>query len=429
MTNAQTVLDRLRPEIVAFFEARERDPAADADRRVPLNAPTFGAAEVLEALDSLLSQNVTMGEKTARFEREFAAHVGARHAIMVNSGSSANLLMLAALVNPACPTAWRLSPGDEVLVPAVTWSTTLWPVVNMGLVPVLVDADLQTLNLSVEAARRAIGPRTKAIFVAHLLGNAADMNGLTALAKAHGLLVLEDSCEALGTTYFGAHTGRFSLAASFSFFFSHHITTIEGGMVVTDDDELAELVRCLRAHGWTRNLKNRAAVEARYPELDPRFLFVNVGYNLRPTELQAAFGLHQLPQLEGFNARRRAHADQMRRGLEAVGEHLQLIEPTVGAHHTWFGFPVLVRDPDPTTRGRFVAHLEGNGVETRPIVAGNLARQPALQSVEHRLGGDLVNADTIMRSGVYWATHPSLTVAQIDHLVRVVRSFFAGGPG
>lgn len=425
MSTYKLLLDRFRPEIDALFDARANEEQAAG--RLSLNAPTFGAAEVLEALDSLLSQNVTMGEKVARFETEFARYIGTKHALMVNSGSSANLLMLAALANPLCPAASRLAPGDEVLVPAVTWSTTIWPVVNMGLVPVLVDADQRTLNMSVEAARTSIGPKTKAIFVAHILGNAADMDGFQELARERGLLLLEDSCEALGTTYKGKLTGRFSLLASYSFFFSHHITTIEGGMVVTDDDDLAELLRCLRAHGWTRHLKKREAVEAQYPKLDPRFLFVNVGYNLRPTEIQAAFGIHQLPKLAGFNAVRRERAAQMRRGLEDLSDELQFIEPTEGVDHTWFGFPVLLRGADAATRQRFVTHLENHEIDTRPIVAGNLARQPALKLFPHRLGDALPNAEAIMESGVYWAAHPSMTTEQVEHVVRTVRAFFESG--
>lgn len=427
MASVKSLLDTIRPDLAAYFNqvAAESDEADTT--RLMLNAPTFNEDEVLEALDSLLSRNVTMGQKVALFEEMFAHYIGTRHAVMVNSGSSANLLMLAALANPLCPPELRLHPGDEVLVPAVTWSTTLWPVINLGLVPVLVDADLRTLNMSVEAARRAVTARTKAIFVAHILGNAADMDGFRALAKEKNLVLLEDSCEALGTSYRGQLTGRFSVAASFSFFFSHHITTIEGGMVVTDNDEVAELLRCLRAHGWTRHLKNRSAVEALYPHLDPRFLFVNVGYNLRPTEIQAAFGLHQLPKLEAFNTCRRQAAAAMREGLSSVGAALQFTEPTEGAEHTWFGFPVLMGPSHAKRRSEFVAYLQQNRIETRPIIAGNLARQPALKLFEHRLGGPLPNAELIMDRGVYWASHPTMTEPQVSHLINTVTRFFAGG--
>jgi CDP-6-deoxy-D-xylo-4-hexulose-3-dehydrase len=394
--------------------------------RVPLNAATFGADEVSEALHSLLTQNVTMGAKVARFEAQFAAYLGVRHAVMVNSGSSANLLLMAAAANPLRRESERLRAGDEVLVPAVTWSTTIWPVLDAGCTPVLVDANPRTLNMSVEAARQAIGPRTRAIFVAHILGNAADMDGLRTLAREKGLLLFEDSCEALGTTYKGVPTGRFSSAATFSFFFSHHITTIEGGMLVTDDDEFADLCRSLRAHGWTRHMRAREELEARHAEIDPRFLFVNVGYNLRATELQAAFGLHQLPKLEGFNRARQRIAARYRSAFADLGDKLQLIEPTDGVEHTWFGFPVLLTTAAGARRADLVRHLEASGIETRPIVAGNMARQPAFRHFPHRIAGDLSVADAVASRGVYWACHPTMSEGEVDQVIGAVRRFFGG---
>ncbi|MEW6284199.1 MAG: DegT/DnrJ/EryC1/StrS family aminotransferase, partial [Candidatus Eremiobacterota bacterium] len=216
-------------------------------------------------------------------------------------------------------------------------------------------------------------------------------------------------------------TGRFSLAASFSFFFSHHITTMEGGMAVTDDDDLAELFRCLRAHGWTRQLRDRQAHERRHSELDPRFLFVNLGYNLRPTDVQAAFGLHQLPRLEDFNRRRAGLAARLCLALESLSQHLQLVRPTAEVEHTWMGFPVLLRRD---RRPEFVAHLEARGVETRPIVAGNLARQPALAHFPHRVAGRLEAADAVMRRGVYWGLHPGMTDEDVDYVARTLEDFF-----
>ena len=416
-TNKQ-ILQRIRQEIEPVFSA-----SFFADDQVPLNAPTFGTDEVMEAIECLLSQNVTMGDKVKAFEAQFAEYLGVRHAVMVNSGSSANLLVLAAATNPAWSSPLRLQAGDEVLVPAVTWSTTLWPVINMGCVPVLVDADPKTLSMCPKAAARAITPRTRAIFLAHILGNACDMQAYKDLAANHNLLLLEDSCESLGTKFRGLPTGRFGLAATFSFFFSHHITTIEGGMITTDDDEFAELLRCLRAHGWTRHMSNRKEIEARYPHIDPRFLFINVGYNLRATEIQAAFGLHQLPKLADFNVRRRQIAHQLLERLQSVRE-LDFIAPTADTEHTWFGFPVLMKPEFADRHAGFVAHLEKNGIETRPIIAGNLAVQPALQLFPHRLGGPLPGADRIQKTGVYWGSHPMMTQKQIDHIANQVLAYF-----
>ena len=419
-----SVLSSARDNITEYFN-QISPPVLN---RVPLNLPTFGADEVLEALESLLSQNVTMGKKVARFEEEFAAYSGVRHAIMVNSGSSANLLIMAAASNPLRDAKFRLSPGDEILVPAVTWSTTLWPVIQMGCVPVLVDAEINTLNMSVDAARKAIGPKTRGIFLAHILGNAADMDGFRALAMENNLILFEDSCEALGTTYKEKKTGSFSTAASFSFFFSHHITTIEGGMVVTDDDQFADLCRCLRAHGWARHMHSRATHEQNSPNIDPRFLFVNIGYNLRPTEIQAAFGIHQLPKLEGFNRRRREIAEYLLARLSHLSDQLDFVEPTEGVVSTWFGFPVLLSSAWASHKAALVEHLELNGIETRPIIAGNLAVQPALKLFEHRVAGELPNAQAIMGRGVYWGSHPLMENSELDYVVKTLNDFFEGRP-
>ncbi|MEY2532094.1 MAG: CDP-4-dehydro-6-deoxyglucose reductase, partial [bacterium] len=255
----------------------------------------YGADEVSAALDCLLDQQVTMGERVREFEQAFAEFMGSRHAIMVNSGSSANLLAMSVLASDRIPNGLR--PGDEVIVPAVTWATTISPVLQLGCVPVLVDIDADTPNRRPQDLADAISPRTRAIFPVHLLGNPIDMPALMDVAAEHDLMVIEDTCESLGSTIGGRKVGSFGQFGTFSFYFSHHITTIEGGMLVTDDDELADLARSMRAHGWTRDMSNRDELEAASPWIDPRFLFVNLGYNLRPTELQAAFGLVQLGRL------------------------------------------------------------------------------------------------------------------------------------
>jgi CDP-6-deoxy-D-xylo-4-hexulose-3-dehydrase len=420
MTSLEQLLEQFRQQTRAYLAQK---PAPD-QVRIPLNAPTFNEDEIVEAVHCLLTQNVTMGEKVRTFERQFAEYLGIRHAVMVNSGSSANLLAMAALANPLCPARYRLQPGDEVLVPAVTWPTTLWPVINLGLVPVLVDADPRTLNLDPAAARAALSPKTKAIFVAHILGNAADMDALQALCRERNLVLLEDSCESLGTTYRGKYTGHFSVAATYSFFFSHHITTMEGGMVVTNDDALADLFRCLRSHGWSRHMHAHREYERAHPDIDPRFLFINIGYNLRATDVQAAFGLHQLPKLAGFNAQRRQLAAAMIAGLRPLAAELQLIEPTDGVEHTWFGFPVVLRERHRSRRKEFVRYLEDYGIETRPIIAGNLARQPALAHYPHRIAGTLDHAQAIMEGGVYWGIHPFMTQKEVEYVLKVVREFF-----
>jgi len=371
----------------------------------------------------LRSGRVTMGARCAEFEAMFAAYMSGGEAIFVNSGSSANLLAFFALANHAAPRRpgkRRFFPGAEVIVPAVTWSTTIWPIVQCGAVPVLVDSDPLTLQLDMKAMRAAVTDKTFAVCPVHVLGNTVAMEQVLAFAADHGLWVVEDTCEALGSRYQGQPAGTFGDIATFSFFFSHHITTIEGGMVTTRDPDLAELLRCLRAHGWTRDLKRRRELEAENPGIDPSFLFVNTGFNLRPTEINAAFGLIQLPKLDGFNRRRKEIAAEWIRRIQPMIDDstLRPFLITPGADAAWFGFPVICRDRK--TRDDLKLHLKHCDVESRPIICGNMARQPGLLNVPHRVCGDLPGADHIMERGLFWGAHPMMTDAEVDHVAESV---------
>ena len=393
--------------------------------QVPLNASTFGDEEIDSAIEVLRSGRVTMGARCADFEADFAAYMSGRESIFVNSGSSANLLAFFALANHDAPRRSDkrpFSPGAEVIVPAVTWSTTIWPIVQCGAVPVLVDSDPLTLQMDLDAMEAALSDRTFAICPVHVLGNTVAMDRVMKFAAKHRLWVVEDSCEALGSRYRGTPVGGFGDISTFSFFFSHHITTIEGGMVTATDPEMAELIRCLRAHGWTRNLKNKAEVEARHPMIDPRFLFVNVGFNVRPTEINAAFGCIQLRKLDAFNIRRREVATEWtRRFGDLIGKGtLQPMEPVDGAEAAFFGYPVVCRDP--ATRNVLRNALEAGGVETRPVICGNMARQPAFANVQHRIAGSLAGADRIMDCGLMWGSHPMMTAEEVDYVAELVLS-------
>ena len=404
-----------------YFAAAE--PPAPGAPRLPLHVPSYGADEVNEAIASMLSSRVTMGDKVARFERLWAEYLGAAEAVMVNSGSSANLVAVAALVNPSFPRP--LVPGDEVIVPAVAWSTTYFPLVNAGLVPVLVDVDLDTFTIDPEAAARAIGPRTRAILPVHLLGNACDMRALGALAERHGLVMIEDSCEAHGARFEGKPVGTFGAFGTFSFYFSHHISTIEGGMVVTDDVHLADLARTLRAHGWIRDVKRRPTVVD--APIDERFLFVNLGYNLRPTELQGAFGIHQMPKLEPFIKIRRDNVEHWNAALRRHGRWLRECpgRDTAGSRSVWFGYPITVRPQAPFTREALVEFLEGRGIATRPIMAGNFRDQPAIRLFPHRLAGSLENAEHVMRQSFFIGNHHAISDADRAYVVTCLDEFMA----
>ena len=385
--------------------------------------PSYGADEVNEAIDSLLSTRVTMGDKVRRFERLWAEYLGVAEAVMVNSGSSANLVAVSALVNPGFPRP--LAPGDEVIVPAVAWSTTYFPLVNAGLVPVLVDIDLDTFTIDPEAAARAVGPRTRAMLIVHLLGNACDMRALGALAERHGLAVLEDACEAHGARFEGKAVGTFGAFGTFSFYFSHHISTIEGGMVVTDDADLADLARMLRAHGWIRDVKRRPSIEA--APIDERFLFVNLGYNLRPTELQGAFGLHQMAKLEPYIKMRRDNVEYWNVAVRRHGRWLRECpgRDTAGSRSVWFGYPITVRPEAPFSREALVEFLEGRGIATRPIMAGNFRDQPAIRLFPHRIAGSLERAEHVMRQSFFIGNHHAISDADRAYVVACLDEFMA----
>jgi CDP-6-deoxy-D-xylo-4-hexulose-3-dehydrase len=391
--------------------------------KIALNESTFGTEEINLAIEVLHSGRVTMGQRCEEFESAFSAYLGSGESLFVNSGSSANLLAFFALANHAAPVRpgkRRFQPGAEVIVPAVTWSTTIWPVIQSGAVPVLVDCDPETLQMDMAAMRAAVTPRTFAVCPVHVLGNMVDMERVLAFASEYQLWVVEDTCEALGSRYKGQPAGTMGDIGTFSFYFSHHITTIEGGMVATRDPELAELIRCLRAHGWTRHLKRRREIEAQYPEIDPAFLFVNIGFNVRPTEINAAFGLVQLRKLDGFNASRKTIAARWTELFRPLIES-RLIRPmraTAGADAAWFGYPVVCRDRE--FRDALQLRLQELNIETRPIICGNMARQPAFAHVPHRIAGSLSGADTIMDCGLLWGAHPMMTAAQVDYVAAGV---------
>lgn len=399
-------------------------PEAPSPYRLPLTANTFGDHEIAAALEALVRGPMTMGPRVAAFEAAFAQAHGAADAVFCNSGSSANLLALAVLARPQGPDRSPvLLPGDEVIVPAVTWSTTLWPVAQMGAIPVLADVDPATLNVTVESVERALSAKTRAVFIAHILGNPAPIADIAELCRQRGLILIEDVCESLDAEIDGKLCGTFGRMGTYSFYFSHHICTVEGGMVVCQDPADGDLLRIQRAHGWTRNLpdSSKRAYEQRFPDVDPRFLFVDSGYNLRGTDVQAAIGLVQLARRQDFLARRRHAAAQY---MAARDRHPDVFVPmrwAPGASH--FALPLVLQPGLGVTRSDLGAFLERNGVENRPLVAGNLARQPALQHVPHRIAGPLTGADALHERAMYVGIHPNVSDSDVAVLVELLDRF------
>lgn len=367
---------------------------------LPLALPTFGAEEVAEAIDSLLTGWVTMGEKVRRFEESFAAWVGVEHAVMVNSGSSALLVMLSALVEQG-----RLVLDQEVVVPAVGWSTSLFAVHQAGLTPVLVDVDADTLCLEGTLERPALA--------VHLLGQPS---------QVQSPLLLEDACGAHGATVQGRRVGSLGHAGCFSFFFSHHMTTIEGGMVVTDDAALADRLRSVRAHGWIRERTDRAALAAQHPDTDPRFLFVSAGYNLRPTEISGAFGMHQMRRIDDIVAGRTANHEDWCAAIADLRLPVRAFPAAPGTTHVGFGFPLLLSEDAPLSRPDLCAFLEARGIATRAISGSNLARQPALQHLPRvRIEGPLPVADAVHERGLFVGQGHTFGSEQRDLLCSTLR--------
>ncbi len=419
--NKTEIKDKIGELVKEYFSQGKKEEFIPGETRIPLNIPSYGWEEAYEAIESILTTWVTMGKKVKQFESLFADYVGVRHAVMVNSGSSANLLAMSVLTNPQ--TQNRIKTGDEVITPAVTWATTVFPILNCGAVPVLVDVDLDTFNINVEEVERAITSKTRAIMPVHLLGNPCNMKRIMEIAEKNNLFVIEDACEAHGAEFDGRKVGSFGHLATFSFFFTHHISTIEGGIVLCNEEEYSELAKMLRVFGWVRDLKDRDEIAKKYQGIDHRFLFINTGYNFRPTEIQGAFGIHQLKKLDKFIETRRDNASYWTNNLREYSDYLCLPEEKKGTKHVWFGYPITVKTDAPFTREELVSFLESKGLETRPIMAGNIDEQPAMRLFDYRKVGDLENARIITRGSFFFGNHQGIGKEEREAVVEYIREF------
>jgi len=390
--------------------------------KIPLAFPPYGANEVYEALDSMLKLKTTMGDKVRKFESEFARYVGTKYSIMVNSGSSANLLALSILTNPLLRNK-RIKTGDEIITPAVTWPTTVYPISNVGAIPKFVDVNLDDFSINVNEIEDAITKKTKAVMLVHLLGNPCDMRRIKKIVKQHNLWLIEDACEAHGAKYYQTHVGAFGDLSTFSFFASHHITTMEGGMVLTSNKTLYELGKSLRAFGWVRNLDSRKTLWKKYQKIDPRFLFVNVGYNFRPTELQGSFGIHQIKKLDNLVKIRIKNAVFWNNKLSSCDEFLIL--PKLKSHYkkSFLFYPLTVIKNNYFSKQELVNHLEKAGIETRPVMAGNILEQPVSKILKFRKNSNLKNAQYIMKHSFLIGNHHKIKEPQREFIANTIINF------
>jgi CDP-6-deoxy-D-xylo-4-hexulose-3-dehydrase len=413
-------LDKIRPYIQDHFKNQKRE-FVPGKTRIPLSIPTYGPEEVEEALESLLSTWVTMGSKVKKFEDAFAQYNGSKHAVMVNSGSSANLLALSALTNPLVND--YIPKGSEIITPAVTWATTVYPISDVGCTPVLVDVDPKTFNIIPDEIEKAITEKTRAILPVHLLGGPCQIERIKKIADIRDLYVIEDTCETTGGEVHGKKTGSFGDMGTFSFFLSHHISTIEGGIIVTDDDPLYEYLKAMRAFGWVRDLREKENYSSANKGIDPRFLFVTHGYNLRPTEIQGAFGIHQIKKLDNFIEIRRNNADYWKRRLTPYKDVLTLPVEEPGTRHVYFGYPLTINLKAPFTRKQLIDYLEARLIETRPVMAGNMAEQPVMKQLPHRTGGSLPNSRMIMRQSFFFGNHTGIGEREREYIADSIIEF------
>ena len=388
---------------------------------IPLIKPTFGPDEIIESLDSLLTTNVTMGAKVKRFENLFSKYLNSDFASMINSGSSANLVALSALTNPGF--SRRIKKNSEVITPAVTWATTVYPINNLNLKPKFVDIDLENFCMKTDDLDKAVSSNTSLLLPVHLLGNVCDMSIIKEEATKKDLLIMEDCCEAHGAEFKGKKVGTIGDIGTFSFFLSHHITTIEGGMIVTNNESLHELSKALRAFGWIRDLKHKDQLIKKYPKVDPRFMFVNMGYNLRPTEIQGAFGIHQIKKLEKFIKIRNENRKYWSKKFLQYEDFFIITKQDPRTRSVDFCYPLTIKKNSPFSRDSLLKYLQKKKIETRPIMSGNFLEQPVIKYISHLKHGKLDNSKLAMKNSFFFGNHHEIGKQEREYVVDIIAQF------
>tara|TARA_B110000977_G_scaffold201338_1_gene295441 strand:- start:22402 stop:23598 length:1197 start_codon:yes stop_codon:yes gene_type:complete len=381
----------------------------------PLLKDAFSKSDLMAAQKVIKSGQLTMSKVTKKFELEFAKKIGSKYALMVNSGSSANLLATFAACNPYRKNIFKR--GDEAILPSLCWSTSLWPLVQAGLKPVFVDVNPETLNVDVKDIIKNITKKTKLIMAVHVLGGCTDMKKLIQITKKKKIILIEDTCESLGSTFNKKKLGTFGDFGTYSFYYSHQISSAEGGMVVCNNYNDYSILHSLRSHGWTRNLK----VEKKFNKFDKRFIFYNMGFNLRPTDITASIGFNQLKRLKTFQKQR----DQNRKKILDAIKHSKLWKNQFSFQKihekcdpSWFGLPIMINKKYSKSKNKFIDYLEKSGIETRPIISGNFVNQPAIKKFNlNKKNKKFPNAQIIEDTGFFIGLHTKkITTKEVNYL-------------
>jgi CDP-6-deoxy-D-xylo-4-hexulose-3-dehydrase len=406
-------------------------PFVPGESEIPVTGKVFGAPELEAAVKASLDFWLTSGPHTERFEKALAEKMTMRHAVMVNSGSSANLLALSALTSPKLKDR-KLKPGDEVLTVAAGFPTTVTPILQNGLIPVYVDVNLETYVASNESILSAITPKTRAIMMAHTLGNPFDLEFVSALCKENGIWLIEDGCDALGGTFNNKLIGSFGELSTLSFYPAHHITTGEGGAVLTRKAALKPILESIR--DWGRDcwcapgcentcLKRYEWTLGELPQgYDHKYTYSHLGYNLKSGDIQAAIGLAQLDRLDVFVEIRRRNWEYLFRGLSDLSEFLILPKATLGSKPSWFGFAITIKNESNKNRNEILKDLNAANIATRLLFGGNLLRQPAFIGTPRRVVGDLNNTDKIMNDTFWIGVWPGLTLQMLDYVIETLHN-------
>jgi CDP-6-deoxy-D-xylo-4-hexulose-3-dehydrase len=370
-----------------------------------LTESVLEGADINAAIKVLRSKKITMGPKTRQVEAYFKDHIVKTNSLMVNSGSSANLLIFQCLINPMVK---KLKPGDEVLIPAICWSTSLWPIIQSGLKVKFVDIDLSTLNIDLNDLIRKITKKTKALMLVHALGNCTDMTKLMNICKKNKIILIEDTCEALGSTYKNKPLGTFGDFSSFSFYYSHHITSGEGGMVCTKNKKYLEILKSLRSHGWSRDLKNNKTLSKKHRNIDKNWIFINSGFNLRTTDINAAIGLEQLKRIKKILSIRKYNFLTIKKSLlrnKKFNNQFTILNDQNHANAAWFGIPIILNSNNKKYKQKIMNNLHGKGIMTRPIISGNFAKQPSIKLYKIKINNQLPNSDLVDKKGFFLGLH------------------------